>query len=63
MLDLPLVRDDVLHPLVQHLGEPDPVPGRPLPDQGEGVVQGRGQMEPPSLQPRPPGLHLGQVQG
>ena len=38
------------------------MPGRPLPDQGQGIVQGGGQMEPPQLQLEPSGLHLGQVE-
>ena len=38
------------------------MPGRPLPDQGQSVVQGGGQMEPPELQLQPSGLHLGQVE-
>ena len=50
------------HPLVHGLGERDPVPGRPLPDQGQRIVQGGGQMEPPELQLEPSGLHLGQVE-
>ena len=43
-------------------GERDPVPGRPLPDQGQRIVQGGGQVEPPELQLEPSGLHLGQVE-
>ena len=32
------------------------------PDQGEGIVQGGGQVEPSKLQFEPAGLHLGQVE-
>ena len=38
------------------------MPGRPLPNQGQGIVEGGGQMEPPELQLQPAGLHLGQVE-
>ena len=62
LLHLPLVGDHVLEPLVHGLAERDPVPGCPLPHQGQGIVQGGGQMEPIELQLEPSGLHLGQVE-
>jgi hypothetical protein len=46
---LPLVRDDVAYPRRHGLAEGDPVPGGPLPDQGQGIVQGGGQMESTEL--------------
>ena len=62
LLDFPLVRDDVAQPLVHGLGERDPVSHRPPPHQGQDIVQGGRQMEPPELQLEPSGLHLGQVE-
>ncbi len=62
LLDLPLVGDDIVEPLVYGLGERDPVSGRSLPDEGEGVVEGGRQMEPPELQLEPTGLHFGEVE-
>jgi hypothetical protein len=62
LLHLPLVRDDVADLRVDMLSERDPVPGCPLPDQGQGIVEGGRQVEPLELQLQPAGLHLGQVE-
>src|ERR1700730_10137352 len=62
LLDFALLPLHLTQPRVNRHFEPQAVPSRPLPDQGEGIVEGGGEIEGLRLQLHAAGLDLGQVE-
>jgi hypothetical protein len=56
--DLPLICPNLAQPLIDTHLQCDAPSSRPLADQGQGVVERRGEMEVRQLQLHPPGLDL-----